>query len=334
MQNAEKNSVNIFFYFCSYLGDSTASSSRLLRSLTAQIIQKHQDLALYIHDNYAQSYPVPSRKALLGLLPELLRGLGSVRFVIDGIDEWDEREQKDLLTDLTQILLTDSASYICKVLVSSRDTLEISRSLRKNKATVSISLSDSDEGLGIHSSIRRFIDNKLSDLPDYFPDLDPNSTILAQVKHTILEKSHGKALLFYQQVKLTGFTGMFLWVRLVLDLLQTVYSPEHLRSLVEDLPSDLETLYGRILRRICNAPGTEKYGGVQRILSWICFSQRPLHKLEILHGLVIPPSHRLLDAQSVPIPQILDHCKPFIEERPDSTIAFVHFTVQEYEHCF
>jgi hypothetical protein len=124
---------------------------------------------------------------------------------------------------------------------------------------------------------------------------------------------------------------MFLWVRLVLDSLEAVYSPEDLRSLVEDLPSDLEALYARILYRLSYDRGAEKYGGVPTILSWICFSQRPLHKLELLHGLAITANGGNPDAQSVPLPQILDHCKPFIEERPDSTIAFVHFSVKEYE---
>ena len=126
---------------------------------------------------------------------------------------------------------------------------------------------------------------------------------------------------------------MFLWVRLVLDSLDAVYSPEDLRSLVEDLPSDLETLYGRILHRISIKRGVESYGGVSVVFSWICFSRRPLHKSELLHGLSISPSQGASSTQSVPVPQILEHCKPFIEERPDSTIAFVHFSVQEYG-CF
>ena len=123
---------------------------------------------------------------------------------------------------------------------------------------------------------------------------------------------------------------MFLWVRLVLDSLEVVYSPEDLRNLVEDLPSDLEALYGRILHRLAKTRGAESYGGVSTILSWICFSQRPLHKLELLHGLAISPANGGPSTQSVPAPQILEHCKPFIEERPDSTIAFVHFSIQEY----
>jgi hypothetical protein len=195
VQHAKANDVNVFFYFCSYLSDSAESSSRLLRSLAAQIIQKHSDLAGYVYDVYFESHPTPSRKALLSLLPELLQGLGSVRFVIDGIDEWDAREQKDLLKDLMKMLSTDPSTCICKILLASRDTLELSRSLlKKNKTTVPISLSDYDSSLAIDRSIRAFIDDKLSDLPDHFSELDPDTAVLRQVKHVLLDKSNGRAL--------------------------------------------------------------------------------------------------------------------------------------------
>jgi hypothetical protein len=122
---------------------------------------------------------------------------------------------------------------------------------------------------------------------------------------------------------------MFLWVKLVLDSLESVYSPEELCTLVYDLPTDLDDLYRRILSRLCSVRGPHNYGGVSRMISWICFAQRPLHKHELLHGLA--ESNYRVDscAQSVPISQILDHCKPLIEELPDSTVILVHFSVKE-----
>jgi len=124
---------------------------------------------------------------------------------------------------------------------------------------------------------------------------------------------------------------MFLWVHLVLDSLETVYSAKELRNLVDDLPSDLEALYERIFHRLCNYRGSQVYGGVPKMLSWICFSQRPLHKHEILHGLAMLPTDADSDTQNMPLVQILDHCKPFIEEQSDSTIVLVHFSVKEHD---
>jgi hypothetical protein len=122
---------------------------------------------------------------------------------------------------------------------------------------------------------------------------------------------------------------MFLWVSLVLESLDTVYSPEELRTIVDDLPSDLEALYEQILIRLCSAPGAKSYGGVSRVISWICFTRRPLHKSELLQALSIFPDDVGSQVRSVPIASILDHCKPLIEELSDSTIVPVHFSVKE-----
>lgn len=125
---------------------------------------------------------------------------------------------------------------------------------------------------------------------------------------------------------------MYLWVRLVLDSLESTYSPEELRILVDDLPIDLDNLYTRILARLCRVRGPQNYGGVPRMISWICFAQRPLHKYELLNGLAESPRSLGNPVQSIPIVQILDHCKPLVEVRPDSTVALVHFSVKEQVH--
>ncbi|KAI4613948.1 hypothetical protein J4E80_006636 [Alternaria sp. BMP 0032] len=313
VQHTEVNDFHVFYYFCSFRGSRSDGPSRLLRSLISQVIQKHQDLAIYVHDVCFKSNPQPTKKALLTLLPELLRGLGSVRLIVDGIDEWTSRDQKELLDDLSQMVSTDQSSHVCKIMVASRDTMATSRR-KKDKLSTMISLSGGDEGLAVTRAIASFINDKLSDLPEHFEQLDPDSSIMAHVKKTLLEKSQ----------------GMFLWVSLVLESLDTVYSPEELRTIVDDLPSDLEDLYKRIVTRLCSAPGAQSYGGVPRIMSWICFSRRPLHKSELLQALSMFSDDIGTQMRSIPVASILDHCKPLIEELPDSTIVPVHFSVKEY----
>lgn len=192
VQHAEANAFHVFYYFCSFLGSHSNGPNRLLRSIISQVIQKHQDLAIYVHDVYFKSHPVPTKKALLCLLPELLRGLGSVRLVVDGIDEWVSQDQKELLNDLSQMISTGQSSHICKIMIASRDTMDISRSLRKkNKSAMTVSLSNDDERFALTRSIANFVNSKLSDLPDHFDELDPDGSIMVYVRKTLLEKSHG-----------------------------------------------------------------------------------------------------------------------------------------------
>jgi len=122
---------------------------------------------------------------------------------------------------------------------------------------------------------------------------------------------------------------MFLWVSLVLESLDTVYSPEELRTIVDDLPSDLEALYERIVIRLCSASGAQNQGVVSRVMSWACFTRRPLHKSELLQALSISPYDMSSQERSIPVSSILDHCKPLVEELSDSTIVPVHFSVKE-----
>lgn len=122
---------------------------------------------------------------------------------------------------------------------------------------------------------------------------------------------------------------MFLWVRLVLDSIDSAYTPEELRQTVASLPSDLADLYGRIMHRICGSGNNLRSTKAIAILRWIAFAQRPIKLNELLHGLVHVPGELHPDIQSVPVPKVLDICKPSVEQHPDGTVSFVHFSVQE-----
>jgi hypothetical protein len=191
VQAIESRNMNVLFYFCTYLGAINDGSLLLLRSLTAQAIQRDPNLAIYVHDDIISSHPISSRRALMGLLPKLLQNLGSVRLVIDGIDEWNPREQKLILDDVLQFLSSTSSSCICKILISSRDVPTISRNLRKKtKGTASISLSH--EGDSIHHAIERLIEKRLSENQDSLGELDPGGAILPEIRRILVEKSNGE----------------------------------------------------------------------------------------------------------------------------------------------
>lgn len=190
VQYAEVNGLPLLYYFCSFLGAHVDGPNRLLRSIISQVIQNHQDLAVYVHDIYFKSHPSPTKKALLGLLTELLRGLGSVRVIIDGLDEWSAKDQRETLKDVSQLISTDQSAYVCKVMIASRETMDVSRYLRKDKSATMISLNE--EGLAVSRSIAEFVDSKLSDLPDHIDELDPEASILSYIREILLKKSRGK----------------------------------------------------------------------------------------------------------------------------------------------
>lgn len=118
-----------------------------------------------------------------------------MRLVIDGLDEWAASDQRDLLKDLAQLTSTDPSAYICKIIIASRDTFEIARSLRRRyKMAMPINLSDEEERNATTLSIRHLVDDEFSKLSEYFRELDPDGSVTSQIKLTISEKAHGNML--------------------------------------------------------------------------------------------------------------------------------------------
>ena len=133
---------------------------------------------------------------------------------------------------------------------------------------------------------------------------------------------------------------MFLWVFLVIESIETVYSLKELHEVVQALPSGLSELYGRIIGRKCDERQPQKSQRASEILKWISSSQRPLKKFELLPALALNSDKTGIDRNSMPTTQVLEICKPLIEERPNGSVTFVHFSVQEcvdpsqQPHCF
>ncbi|KAF2788975.1 hypothetical protein K505DRAFT_393493 [Melanomma pulvis-pyrius CBS 109.77] len=126
IQFLESRKINVFNFFCSYRDTTTINSTLLLRSFALQAIQKNPDLAVYIHNEVLPTWPIVSRRALMGLIPKVLQSVGSARLVVDGLDEWAPGEQSLMLEDLFQLLSSNPSSHICKIPISSRDVPTIS----------------------------------------------------------------------------------------------------------------------------------------------------------------------------------------------------------------
>lgn len=67
---------------------------------------------------------------------------------------------------------------------------------------------------------------------------------------------------------------------------------------------------------------------LRAIFGWIAFAKRPIRKAELQSALMFQPGESMGER---PVPaHILDACKPLVEERRNSTLAFIHTSVREY----
>ena len=70
-------------------------------------------------------------------------------------------------------------------------------------------------------------------------------------------------------------------------------------------------------------------GEAIRVLEWVAVAKRRLKKFELLDGVSLHESNTLLNENTRLWESVIDLCKPLIEDGPNGTIVFVHFTVRE-----
>ncbi|RAQ99086.1 nacht and wd domain-containing protein [Stemphylium lycopersici] len=79
--------------------------------------------------------------------------------------------------------------------------------------------------------------------------------------------------------------GCFLWARLVLQELQSVYSEDHIEEVIDELPMEMSLLYERILQEMSR--NVREIRLTQVILTWALCAIRPLTTLELVSAIRI-----------------------------------------------
>ncbi|KAK4142687.1 uncharacterized protein C8A04DRAFT_13001 [Dichotomopilus funicola] len=86
--------------------------------------------------------------------------------------------------------------------------------------------------------------------------------------------------------------------------------------------------YEKLLSRTLSSLDARSALRLKAIFGWIAFAKRPLRKAELQSALMFQLYESVGD-RPVP-PHILEACKPLVEERRDSSLAFIHSSVKEY----
>lgn len=175
----------ILYCLCSYgFGGSERNPCSLtFRSLCAQILRKRPDLLPYVYDNYAKTGAIPSLVKARELLRNLLQFSERIFLVLDGLDEFEGPDQRQVLQEITNLVTPtrDLDHLNLKVLVCSRETREITRKIGQN---AQIFLSDEDQS--VSRDIAIFTRNSLSELKDRFPNDE-----IDVIRDSVVQKANG-----------------------------------------------------------------------------------------------------------------------------------------------
>ncbi|KDN69904.1 putative NACHT domain-containing protein [Colletotrichum sublineola] len=304
-------------HICTYSQAASTEYDQIIRSILLQLIQNDTDLVAYVYKEFILNKKPVTAQVIESLILEVIGAISDnpsqtkyVHIVLDGLDECDKEKQPKVINLLERMISKafTSASTICKVLVSSRIPSAVARKL-KQKHIVSLS----GEKKALEKAIAVYAAQRLRELKTRmnFKEFE-----LKELELQLASKAD----------------GMFLWARLVLNYLTNnlfVRKCEVIDA-VNTLPRELKEFYGQILTKIISHFDQRSVSRLRSIMGWIAFAQRPLRKAELRSALSFSAEAENVNIEELAPTYLFDMCTPLIEERSDTTFAFIHVSVKEF----
>jgi hypothetical protein len=141
-----------------------------------------------VYDEYICQGLTSSVPQLKKLIPTLLLSIPSIRIVIDGLDEFEQKDQSQILNDVIPLASASNLGAVCKILILSRDINPISKHLSK-RSTISLS----KERAAVNAAIQSFVQHSLIDIRRNLDDMNVDSSITAKVERDLIEKADGRS---------------------------------------------------------------------------------------------------------------------------------------------
>jgi WD40 repeat protein len=246
------------FYFFNHADKGKATVSTFLRSIACQMAIDYEEIQRAVLDICEKDNQLAKADYRTIWRKLFLDGILKVKpdrcqyWVIDALDECKND------SDLIPLLLKASELSSVRIVITSRNRFESYRQIFPSKTKViSEKISEDDTKLDISLYLKANI--------ECLPSVDGGDR-----QHTINKI-------------LTKSAGCFLWVSLVLQELKQVHTSAEVSQVLEDIPSNMDELYSRILGHMSSAP----YGKslAKAILIWTVCAARPLTTEELYQAL-------------------------------------------------
>ncbi|PMD63001.1 ankyrin [Hyaloscypha bicolor E] len=288
------------YFFCNVEDPDRSDFTRILKTLTWQLVLKKPHFADGIYDIFLETAgaatPIESyKRALAGILKD-----GEPCYiVIDGLDEC-----RGKYSDISKAMFHISSH--AKLLVISRWMTWIEQCFPLGSMTSTLDIATT------HTSrdISLFVDSKTQEL-----DLDPE--LVDKLSILLIAKAN----------------GMFLWVKLTIEYLSQQATLEDTIEALKNLPKDLEALYERLVRRLQELPQS-RYKLACKLIQWTFSSLRPLSLEQLKIALSITPGdnrqkypNNILNLEKF----VRESCSPLLElDEAKGTVRFVHASAVDF----
>jgi hypothetical protein len=146
-------------------------------------------MAEHIYEEHITNGHAPSVPRLKQLLQTLLGAVPSIRIVIDGVDELEDRFHSQVLGDILGLVTVPNPKTTCKVLVSSRDISSISKIMSRYPT-----LNLTKERRFLDMSIASFVHHELRDMQSWVGQIqDADDRIYREIEQILIDKAEGKS---------------------------------------------------------------------------------------------------------------------------------------------
>ena len=290
------------FYFFSFNDKSKSNISSFLRSMAWQMASTHTelfDILVKICKRDPQlakaDYRTIWRKIFLDGFFRLPMSHPQY-WIVDALEEC--RTDSELLPFLMKAVETGTV----RVFVTSRNRFEAyGQTTPEGLRVVSEAISQENT----NSDIRLYLTANMHNLPVLGRD---RAEARESTMRLILEKS----------------SGCFLWVRLVLQEIRRVHTAAEMRNVLEDVPSDMDELYMRVLESMSSSRyGTEL---AKAILTWTVCSARPLSTEELFCAIQIDIKDNVDSVRR----SIETSCGQLVYVDSNSRVQMIHQTARDF----
>ncbi|KAH8667894.1 hypothetical protein BGZ61DRAFT_498355 [Ilyonectria robusta] len=298
--------VFVLFFFPRFDEMESLRAETILRSIVRQVLEPN-DLSEQIETalgSMGQSSSTESEE-VLELLQMGIAPLRTFYIIIDGLDECERNDRRDILQVLSSLI---SSSSKVKVFMASREN--INREITKTFRVIEHISMGCPSG---QSEIAAFVEDTLQERLETEDLVVGDPTLINDVKQALIE----------------GAEGMFLWVIFQIDEICMQHCDDDIRNCIKDLPKDLTDTFNRCLSRI-SARGKAKLA--QQTFPWIAAAKRPLCLDELREAILIEvgqpyskPDRFINDIQS-----INSWCENLVEI--DEEHKSFHFNLEEADH--
>nr|KAK5442811.1 hypothetical protein LTR18_005488 [Exophiala xenobiotica] len=298
---ATQNIGKTIYAFLSYRYSGSLSALSILHSLIFQLAADDEHLQEIVCQS-GQEALTNNIDVAMELLKSLVCYAAPVYVVIDGLDEIQELERCKFLR---QILSLSEACEEVRILISSRDEVDI-KQLLKDHATIRVNLRNA-------GSIQNFVNQRAR---EWFSERNFYPEVRSEIEGLLAPlASHAK--------------GLFLYTKVVLSSVRYMQTTDEINKYLRALPEDLKDAYARILSRIRDLRPLDLKDKALKIIKWVGCAPTPMTTTELGQALLVRFSDEETATRSLSVVDFPRICGPIVEV-VDDYVQFVHFTVKDY----